>query len=206
MRRCVLCGRWARLAFPRAREKKRKKAIGNLRVLLANNCCLPCPRAGTVRRPSMETTPGKHGEWRRRAGGASAACPARDPSEAWRRRPARDRQKPVARVAATICAWCGRLLAALLVDCPRTFDLARRVAGLVSLTAQAHEATRPIEVAWLVEAFARHRQRRCKLALRASSYRGRPSEPPRGWVAERFAREVGARGGGGCSARSERWV
>ena len=29
MRRCVLCGRWARLAFPRAREKKKKKAIGN---------------------------------------------------------------------------------------------------------------------------------------------------------------------------------
>ena len=43
MRRRVLCGCWARLAFPRAREKKRKKAFGYLRVLLANNCCLPCP-------------------------------------------------------------------------------------------------------------------------------------------------------------------
>ena len=55
---------------------------------------------------------------------------------------------------------------------------------------------------WLVEAFARHRQRRCKLALRASSYLGRPSEPPRGWTPERFARVFGARGGrGGGAAR-----
>ena len=74
MRRCVLCGRWARLAFPRAREKKRKKAFGYLRVLLANNCCLPCPPSEDCSPPGMETTPGKHGEWRRRAGGASAAC------------------------------------------------------------------------------------------------------------------------------------
>ena len=67
MRRRVLYGRWARLAFPGAREKKRKRKSGQPtntpRVLLANSCCLPCPRARTVRRPSTETTPGKHGEW-----------------------------------------------------------------------------------------------------------------------------------------------
>ena len=82
----------------------------------------------------------------------------------------------------------------------------RRRRSAVSLTAQAHEVTRPIEVAWLVEAFARHRQRRCKLALRARSYRGGPSEPPRGWTPERYARVFGARGGRGGGAGSERWV
>ena len=66
MRRRVLCGCWARLAFPRAREKKRKKAFGYLRVLLANNCCLPCPPergllaapAWRPRRASMVSGPG----------------------------------------------------------------------------------------------------------------------------------------------------
>ena len=48
MRRRVLCGCWARLAFLRAREKKRKKAFGYLRVLLANNCCLPAPDRGLL--------------------------------------------------------------------------------------------------------------------------------------------------------------
>ena len=39
-----------------------------------SNSSLPCPSLEGYSPPGMETTPGKHGEWRRRAGGASAAC------------------------------------------------------------------------------------------------------------------------------------
>ena len=44
MRRCVLCGRWARLAFPRAREKKSSSShIGKIDEACQSNSCLPAP-------------------------------------------------------------------------------------------------------------------------------------------------------------------
>ena len=77
MRRRVLCGGWARLAFLRAREKKALVVVvAQLakieRPVNRTPACLPPIEDCSA--PGMDTTPGKHGEWRRRAGGASAAC------------------------------------------------------------------------------------------------------------------------------------
>ena len=112
MRRRVLCGRWARLAFLRAREKKRKKAFGYLRVLLANNCCLPCPPTEDCSAP----------EWiPRRAsmvsGGAAPgerALHACDPSEACKREPC-PRPLMLPASIAIVCRLIGRALAAAAV-------------------------------------------------------------------------------------------
>ena len=75
MRRCVLCGRWARLAFPRAREKKALVVVAQLAKIVQacqSNSCLPAPERGLLAAPAWRpATPAKHGEWRRRAGGAS---------------------------------------------------------------------------------------------------------------------------------------
>ena len=80
MRRCVLCGCWSQLwllvqlAFPRAREKKRKKSNWESASAARKQLLPALPPSEDCSPPGMETTPGKHGEWRRRAGGASAAC------------------------------------------------------------------------------------------------------------------------------------
>ena len=75
MRRRVLCGCWARLAFPRAREKKALVVvIAKIERPVKSNSWPACPLVDGWSPPGMETTPGKQGEWWRRAGGASAAC------------------------------------------------------------------------------------------------------------------------------------
>jgi hypothetical protein len=49
MRRCVLCGCWARLAFPRAREKKSSSShIGKIDEACESNSCPPAPDRGLL--------------------------------------------------------------------------------------------------------------------------------------------------------------
>ena len=109
MRRRVLCGCWARLAFPRAREKKAVVVtLANRRGLRIE--LLPaCPRSRTARRP----------EWiPRRAsmvsGGAAPgerALHACDPSEACKREPC-PRPLMLPASIAIVCRLIGRALAA----------------------------------------------------------------------------------------------
>ena len=70
MRRRVLCGCWARLAFLRAREGKKgiSSSSRQNRAGLQKNTSPPCLPIDGWSPPSMETTPGKHGRCRRRAG------------------------------------------------------------------------------------------------------------------------------------------
>ena len=71
MRRCVLCGCWARLAFLRAREKKALVVVVAQLAKIerpANRTPARLPPVDGSSAPEMDTTPGKHGEWRRRAG------------------------------------------------------------------------------------------------------------------------------------------
>ena len=113
MRRCVLCGRWARLAFQvevggfvceaarlglggeyaneAARlvwplgpagfpEGSREKSISSSnrqnRGRPVNRTPAHLPPIEDCSAPGMDTTPGKHGEWRRRAGGSERCMPA----------------------------------------------------------------------------------------------------------------------------------
>ena len=55
MQRCVLCGCWARLAFPRAREKKALVVVvaqlAKIEAGCESNSCLPCPPDATPLSP-----------------------------------------------------------------------------------------------------------------------------------------------------------
>ena len=62
MRRCVLGGCWARLAFPRAREKKRKKVLQIIAACPAPERGLPAAPAWRPRRASRHRVNENHND------------------------------------------------------------------------------------------------------------------------------------------------
>ena len=83
MRRRVLCGCWARLAFPRAREKKKKKKSNWQFTHSTSLAKILQPSSAAARRRGIRNTPdrGSIGEWSgcrercmARTGGAPSGC------------------------------------------------------------------------------------------------------------------------------------